>query len=172
MPASVDWAEVYASTYSDLVRFLYRRVWDAERARDLAQDAFVRALRREPPPERPRSWLFAVAVNLARDEARAALRGRRHLALARAEEEHRHADPESGDSLERQERIGAVRRALERLSQRDREVLLLWDAGMSYEEIAVQAGLSPGAVGTTLSRARRRLVDSYRAWEDHDAPHR
>ena len=32
-----DLAEVYRTTYSALVRFLYRKVWDAERAEDLAQ---------------------------------------------------------------------------------------------------------------------------------------
>jgi len=55
----------------------------------------------------------------------------------------------------------AVRRALDQLSERDRDVLLLWDAGMNYTEIAEETGLSPGAVGTTLARARRRLVDAH-----------
>ena len=27
-----DWAALYESMYADLVRFLYRKVWDAERA--------------------------------------------------------------------------------------------------------------------------------------------
>ena len=39
-----DLADVYRSTYHALVRFLYRKVWDAERAEDLAQEAFARAL--------------------------------------------------------------------------------------------------------------------------------
>jgi len=38
---------------------------------------------------------------------------------------------------------------------------LLWDAGLSYTEIAEQSGLSVGAIGTTLARARRRLVDAH-----------
>ena len=41
------------------------------------------------------------------------------------------------------------------------EILLLWDAGLSYPEIAAQTGLAVGAVGTTLARARRRLVDAH-----------
>ena len=167
---SVNWAELYAATYEDLVRFLYRRVWDAERARDLAQDVFVRALRQNPPPEYPRSWLFAVAVNLARDEARSALRKRRQLALLRRETDDRTPEQGAVGTQERQEAMRALRRALARISPRDREVLLLWDAGLRYEEIARQTGLSAGAVGTTLARARRRLVDRYRAGDD-DAAH-
>src|SRR5947208_4439930 len=68
-----DLADVYRSTYRALVRFLYRKVWDAERAEDLAQEAFARALVHKP--ENARGWLFVVAANMARDCARRAARG-------------------------------------------------------------------------------------------------
>ena len=71
--------QLYQTTYTAVVRFLYRKVWDAERAEDLAQEVFVRALSHRP--EKPRAWVFAVAANLARDEARAAIRRKRHLTL-------------------------------------------------------------------------------------------
>ncbi|MGI9625384.1 MAG: sigma-70 family RNA polymerase sigma factor, partial [Longimicrobiales bacterium] len=61
-----------------------------------------------------------------------------------------------------------VQAALDRLSDRDREALLLWDAGLNYDEIAAQTGLSKGAVGTTLARARKRLVTAYRGQEGED----
>jgi RNA polymerase sigma-70 factor (ECF subfamily) len=159
---AIDWEAVYETTYSDLVRFLYRLVWAEDRAHDLAQEAFVRALRHEP--EQPRAWLFAVARNLARDEARTAQRRRRHLALVQAEHRDR-VEEDAGQVMEREEQRDAVKRALEQLSDRDREVLLLWDAGQSYDEIAGSTGLARGAIGTTLSRARQRLVAAYRAQE-------
>jgi RNA polymerase sigma factor (sigma-70 family) len=160
---STDWASVFQTTYEDLVRFLHRKVWDADRASDLAQEAFARALRHDP--ENPRAWLFTVAVNLARDEARTAERRRRHLALIKIEAEAS-AAPNAADEQEQAERQAAVRRALEQLSERDREVLLLWDAGLSYPEIAAQSGLAISAIGTTLSRARRRLVEAHAALEE------
>ena len=168
---SIDWSDLYRSTYQDLVRYLHRKVWDAERARDLAQEVFVRALGEEP--DRPRAWLFTVAANLARDEARTAIRRKRHLTLLKGETDA--AGPSTGSDpereLQRKERREQVRRALEALGERDREVLLLWDAGMNYTEIAEQTGLAPGAIGTTLARARRRLVDAHDALEkDHAAP--
>jgi len=154
-----DLAEIYRSTFRALVRFLYRKVWDADRAEDLAQEAFARALVHKP--ENARGWLFVVAANLARDEARRAARERRHLTLLKGEPSAVSGAPE--DEMDAETRRVRVRGALERLTPRDREVLLLWDAGMSYEEIAAQTGLAAGAVGTTLARARRRLVEAYEA---------
>jgi RNA polymerase sigma factor (sigma-70 family) len=62
-----------------------------------------------------------------------------------------------------------VRKALDMLSEKDRTVLLLWDAGFSYEEIAEQTNLSKGAIGTTLARARARLVEAHGRLEGRDA---
>lgn len=159
---SIDWNDLYRSTFPDLVRFLHRKVWDPERARDLAQEAFVRALKHEP--KRPRAWLFQVAANLARDEARTVIRRRKHLVLLRGEAEAREEEMKDPSAeVAEQERWGKVREALDALSEKDREALLLWDAGQSYTEIARQTGLAVGAVGTTLARARKRLAEAYKA---------
>src|SRR5437899_7445007 len=78
-----DLAEIYRSTFPALVRFLYRKVWDVERAEDLAQEAFARAVVHKP--ESARGWLFVVAANMARDDARRAARERRHLTLLKSD---------------------------------------------------------------------------------------
>lgn len=152
-----DLADVYRTTYRALVRFLYRKVWDAERAEDLAQEAFARALVHKP--EHARGWLFVVAANMARDEARREARERRHLRLLTAEPVD--TTPAHDEALDRAAREARVWTALNELTPRDQEVLLLWDAGSSYDEIAAHTGLARGAVGTTLARARRRLVEAY-----------
>ncbi len=162
---SVDWADVYRATYGELVRFLHRKVWDVDRAQDLAQETFVRAMDHEP--ENPRAWLFRVAMNLARDEARLVVRRKKHLALLRSEVEIAESTaPQPTQAIEHGERMATVRQALDQLAERDRDVLLLWDAGLNYTEIAAQTGLSPGAIGTTLARARKRLVEAYSAVEE------
>lgn len=169
--STIDWNDLYRTTFPELVRFLHRKVWDAERARDLAQEAFVRALQHEP--KKPRAWLFQVAANLARDEARTAIRRKKHLVLLKSDADAMgpsHDDPAA--ELAEKERWGAVRQALDSLSEKDREALLLWDAGQSYTEIARQLDLAVGAVGTTLARARKRLAEAYNEREKDDVARR
>lgn len=150
--------DLFVEYHASLVRMLYRRTGDRDRAEDIAQETFARAV--VAPPRNPRPWLFAVALNLVREEGRTAVRQSRRLVLYKAEQP---ADTGSlDDELERSERIGQVRAALDDLSQRDREALLLKAEGFSYDEIATTLGLARGAVGTTLARARRRLMEAYR----------
>ena len=141
---------------------MYRRTGDRDRAEDLVQDVFVRAL--EAPPLNAKPWLFAVALNLARDDGRRAATRARKLELLRGEAAGA-AAPAADQEAEGRETVAAVRAALEQLSETDREALLLKAEGFSYEEIASTLGLAKGAIGTTLARARRRLVEAYRALE-------
>src|SRR4029078_960772 len=65
--------------------------------------------------------------------------------------------------LERAQEAPMARKAVDALAERDRLALLMREEGLDYSEIAEALELSPGSVGTTLSRARRRLVESYEA---------
>lgn len=144
------------------MRLLYRRTGDPDRAQDLAQEVFVRAL--ESPPANPKPWLFAVALNLARDDGRARVRHGHRLELLKGEQAGAAAPPPDA-AVEADERAAGVRAALARLTDTDREALLLKAEGFNYQEIATALGLAPGAIGTTLARARKRLVEAYRELE-------
>ncbi|MBM4187714.1 MAG: sigma-70 family RNA polymerase sigma factor [Gemmatimonadetes bacterium] len=154
-------AELYAQYKDALERMLYRRTGDRERAEELTQEVFSRAV--AAPPRNPRPWLFAVALNLLREEGRKATRHGRRLELYRGEQPTTAPGPD--DLFDRDERVAQIRQALETLTDRDREALLLQAEGFNYDEIAQTLGLARGAIGTTLARARRRLVDAYRARE-------
>ncbi len=153
--------DLFAHYHESLVRMLYRRTGDRDRAEEIAQEVFARAV--AAPPRNPRPWLFAVALNLLREEARTAARQERRLVLYRAEHSDRATPPSPEDELDRSERVARVRGALDELTPRDREALLLKAEGFNYDEIAATLGLARGAIGTTLARARRRLVEAYRA---------
>ena len=158
---SLDLTALYRDYHESLVRMVYRRTGDRDRAEDIAQETFARAL--AAPPDNPRPWLFAVALNLVREDGRRFVRQGRRLQLLKAESAQ--SAPTPDDEFDREERAQSVRAALEELTERDREVLLLKAEGFNYDEIAATLGLAKGAIGTTLARARRRLVEAYRAGE-------
>jgi RNA polymerase sigma-70 factor, ECF subfamily len=164
---TIDWGALYQELYPGLVRYLHSKVWNTDRARELAQEVFVRAL--NATPSEPRAWLFTVAANLARDEVKHVVRRKKHLALLTSETRHEPPRVDPIAMMEAEERADAVRRALESLGERDREVLLLRDAGLGYPEIATRTGLAIGAVGTTLCRARKRLLAAHASLEEPHA---
>jgi len=158
----VDQAErLFREYHATLVRYLTRRLGDRDWAEEVAQETFVRALRQDTIVNE-RSWVFAVAHNLVRDGARRDARNRRHLELMAAEV--REEQVESVDlTLERAQEASFARKALEQLGERDRQALLLKEEGLDYAEIADVLQIEKSSVGTTLSRARRRLAESYEA---------
>ena len=144
-----------------LVRYLTRRLGDRDWAEEIAQETFLRALRQETLTSE-RSWLFAVATNLVRDDARKETRRRHHLQRLADEERGRVVEPDT-TSIERAHERDLARRAVDALAERDRLALLMKEEGLNYTEIAEALELSVGSVGTTLARARRRLTESYEA---------
>ena len=80
-----------------------------------------------------------------------------------AEEEKETTVESQETTLERVQEAALARKAVDALVERDRLALLMREEGLDYSEIAEALELSPGSVGTTLSRARRRLVESYEA---------
>lgn len=154
-----DVDRLFRTYHAPLVRYLTRRLGDRDWAEEVAQETFVRALR-QTSIENERAWLFAVATNLVRDEARKDMRRRKHLALLAEEHRDDVIEPQE-TTLERAQEAAMARKAVDGLAERDRLALLMREEGLDYNEIAEALELSPGSVGTTLSRARRRLVESY-----------
>ncbi|MGQ0539333.1 MAG: sigma-70 family RNA polymerase sigma factor [Gemmatimonadaceae bacterium] len=156
---------LFKAYHEALVRYLTRRLGDRDWAEEIAQETFLRALRQRGQGEaggltNERAWLFAVATNLVRDEARREDRRRQRLRLLADEMRESHVEaPES--ALERAQEAAMARKAVDALAERDRHALLMREEGLNYEEIAEALGLSVGSIGTTLARARRRLVETY-----------
>jgi RNA polymerase sigma-70 factor (ECF subfamily) len=159
-----DVDRLFREYHQPLVRYLTRRLGDRDWAEEVAQETFLRAVKQESIVSE-RSWLFAVATNLVRDEARKDIRRRRRLELLR---EQARVDPEPL-TIERAQEAALARKALDQLTERDREALLMREEGLDYTEIANALELSVSSVGTTLARARRRLVEAYESLQGHGA---
>lgn len=154
----MDFDALFKRLYPSLFRYLHRLTGDADTAEDIAQESFVRLLRQRLTEEEVRPWLFTVAMNLVRDRARKV--ERRHRLLTRAPHLVS-ATPMPDEGVERGERIDTVRSVLEKLPERDRQLLLMREEGFKYEEIAQVVGVAPASVGTLIARALKRFVEAY-----------
>jgi RNA polymerase sigma factor (sigma-70 family) len=166
----VDFDRLFDDVYPGLVRYCHRMTADPDLAEDAAQEAFVRFLDRRPGGEAAglRAWLFKVATHLLRDRARV------ETNRARLREHHPgevgvgtpggggNSGEDAFETLEREERIAAVREVLASLEERDRTLLLLREEGFSYRELADSTGVQASSVGTLLARARRRFETELR----------
>src|SRR6476659_739735 len=110
-----DIDRLFREYHQPLVRYLTRRLGDRDWAEEVAQETFLRALRQERLTSE-RSWLFAVATNLVRDEARKDARRRRHLELLREQAKADEIVEPEPTSLERAQEAAMARRALETLT--------------------------------------------------------
>ncbi|HEY1567581.1 MAG TPA: sigma-70 family RNA polymerase sigma factor [Solirubrobacteraceae bacterium] len=140
--------------FAEVHRYLVNRLAEPAVAEELAAETFVRAFaardRYRDRESGTRAWLFTIATNLLRDEARA--RGRRRSVLDRLARERETVDaPSLGADPE-------LEIALEELPAHEREALLLFAwADLSYEEIAVVLGVRIGTVRSRIHRARTKL---------------
>jgi RNA polymerase sigma-70 factor (ECF subfamily) len=109
-------------------------------------------------------------MNLVRDDGRKAVRRQRRLAIMKETESDSAVVQPPLTTVEREEDRAMARRALDALAERDRDALLMREEGLGYDEIAAALDLSVGSVGTTLSRARRRLMEAYEALQRAPEP--
>lgn len=144
-----EFESLFDAHFRAVSAYALRRASRSE-AEDAVAETFLVAWRRlDKVPENARPWLFGVARRMVANQRRAA---RRRGALSQR------LSREPGGEWESSTDRAPVLEALTRLSERDRELLLLiaWE-GLSIPEAAVALGCSAGAAKVRLHRARRRL---------------
>jgi len=119
-----DVDRLFREYHEPLVRYLTRRLGDRDWAEEVAQETFLRAMRQETIVSE-RAWLFAVATNLVRDEARKDARRRRRLELLREQAKVDEVVEPEPLAIERAQEAALARKALDMLVERDREALLM-----------------------------------------------
>lgn len=149
-------AEWFTAYQGGIFRYLNRILGDEERAADLLQETFERALvalRRRPPPENESAWLYRIATNLAYDQLR-----RRRLLRWIPLSGFEPARPFEGDIDE----VQAVRRCLAALRPREAEALLLYEyVGLSCVEIGALLDEPISTIRVRIHRARKSFRKHY-----------
>ena len=163
-----SFAGLFDEHFPRLYRYLHRVSGEPELAADLAQEAFARLHQRGELPDSPGAWLVSVALNLLRNALSTRRRQRELLTPERAEQSLGQAPGTPEHSASQRLLRDRVRRALDQLPERDRDLLLLHAEGYRYREMAEVLGLHEASVGTLLARARRAFKQRYE--EAPDAP--
>ena len=154
-------------------RFICRYVANETDARELAQDAFVRAyqnISRFRPGALFSTWLFQITLNLCRDR----LRSKAHRQASRtdslsagSEEPDTKGIPELPSPVadpaslaERRERMETVRQAIHELTDDLKAPFVLTVLeGLSHEDAGARLGLTAKAVEGRVHRARKSLAN-------------
>lgn len=154
----MDAAKLYDEHHAALFRYLVRLTGDADTAADAVQETFTRLVAKPPRDGNARAWLFTVATNLVRGWAN---RRKRQLRLAErgAAGASGDAPPDPAAAAEAAQNRRLVRQALDALSEKERTILLMREAGFTHREIAEAVGTTTGSVGTMIARALDRLAE-------------
>nr|WP_189661867.1 sigma-70 family RNA polymerase sigma factor [Pseudomonas urmiensis] len=153
--------------YRELVSFLSARLGNRQAAEDVIHDAYLRVLERNEPEqiENPRAFLYRTAMNLVID------RHRRHL-VRKAEPlevldlDERWHSPAPSQSMQLNQRLALMQRALDELSAPCRDSFLLRKLdGMSHQQIAEHLGISRSLVEKHIVNAMKHCRVRMRQWE-------
>lgn len=150
---------IYAAERDAVYAYLLYLGVPAERAQELAQDAFLKLYLKMTQGEaidNPGAWLHRVAHNLAlrfhgREPVYAELAA--HLEVA-------HSAPNPEHALLAKQRQAALARAMDELSPQQKHCMYLRGQGLRYREIAATLDISTSAVGEFLRRAVSRLKEA------------
>lgn len=139
--------------------FVYAMLGRAAPVDDLCQDIFakmLRAIARLNDATLFEAWLFRMARNQCIDYARKEKWRRMFTFFDPATD-----DPPMEVDVAQRERVDALLSLLQRLSARDRTLLLMAQEGLSLAEMAAATGTTTTTIKTRLHRARERLKELY-----------
>lgn len=144
-----------------LTAFLVRHTGNEEDALEVAQEAFIRAIRniqKFREGSRFSTWLFGIALNLVRDLKKSA---RNRLVESLPEMDDVEGRSETARNLEDRELARDLRNAIDRLPGPMRDVLMLfYEEEMSMNEISAALRVPVSLIKVRLFRARKRLAKS------------
>ena len=164
--------------YEKLVYNLaYQTAMNPDDAFDISQEVFIKAYRSLQSFRgdcKFSTWIYKIAINASLDYLRKASHSATEALPTLTDDEGDEKQIEIADesaaasperTLEKAETVRAVREAIARLNEEQREVILLRDIeGYSYEEIAEMLTLEIGTVKSRINRARAHLREMLAAF--------
>lgn len=143
----------YNDNYSSIYRFCLQWSGNSDDAKDIAQEVFTELFERLTKQVdfiNPRAWVYRVAYN-------------RCINLHKRKQQAVYGDiliiqADVDDSLERREQFLRIRKAMNKLSEKERALVILYKEGFSYKEMSSVVEINENSVGKTLSRAIDKMA--------------
>ncbi len=151
---TISFHQLYNSHAKEVYRFSYWLTGDADEAKDITSETFVRVWTSstEIRVESVKAYLFAIARNLFLQNKRRAKK------LTSLDEEMKDGAMPPDRLAEIRSELDETMKVLQALPDIDRAVLIMRaEEELSYEEIARATGLSVSAVKVKVFRARARI---------------
>ncbi len=158
--------EAFASLYDHyaepIYRYVYFRVADYHLAEDITSQIFIKMWQKLPSyrigEASISAWLYRIAHNAVVDHYRTR---KTAISLEDLQSGEVGREDETEENLEQHMQMEQLRKALQELTQGQREVLILrFIEGLSVREIARQLGKRQGAVRALKMRGLRELAKS------------
>ena len=151
-----------------LLNFVGRIVTDKETSEELVQETFLRIYKRKQsytPVYAVSTWVYTIALNLARSELRKR-KLRRFLSLDYLKEETDFEIPDK-ESREFESLVPVLKQAIEKLPEDYKTAFILCDIQrLPYQEIAEIMRVPVGTVKSRINRARAMLRDKLKPYKE------
>jgi RNA polymerase sigma-70 factor (ECF subfamily) len=161
----MDFNHLYQTYYPAIHRFCFRMIYDADEAKDICQDTFVRLHQRlqyEEQIDNVRAWLYRVAGRLCLNHVQKKTR-RSYFNKQLSSNSLSEGDE---DRLLQRADMDSVHKALQQLKEGERMLVYMYYDDLSYNEMAAALNVKPTNVGSMLARAIQKLAKLLR--EDHE----
>ena len=164
-PVTIDIVALYTEHRTHLLRFVQRYVGNHEDAEDVVQNTFIEAVKcahRFSGLSKPSTWLFGIALNLARNQVRRRAADRYEMVEDDFLEQliDTHADPAVLVELRQiAQKVDALLGELPLKIRSTFEAVL--DGDVTYEQAAQQLDIPIGTVRSRVSRVRAAVRNEY-----------
>ena len=158
-----EFTPLYKKYYIKIFTYIDRRIQNKELSSDLTSQVFINAIQRihsyEDKGYSFGSWLYRIAHNEMCQEFRNVHKNR----MVDLEDNHLDIFQNSGDYLEKEERILALEIALKKIKNKYFQLIeLRYFENLSFNEIGVQLGISENTAKVRCFRALDKLKDVYK----------
>jgi len=154
MDKAAKFESLYRQYYTPIYKFCFRFLNNREGAHDVSQETFIKFFERMNQQgnkiENNRAWLYKVAGNLCLNSLN---KKTRHSEIENTIEIQSVENTNPENILIDNEKSKMVRNAIGQLKPKNRALILMYQDGLSYQEMAEATGIKQSSIGKTLWRA-------------------